>query len=292
MVVKTNGLLLRAHTPSVDRCLLEIDPASQGLRYLAFAVYEITAGDHIWRGGDSMERLAVVLEGRAALRAGTSDFGEVRSRSNVFERTVPPVLLVAPGEPLLIEGRSNSLIAVAEAPGGAVHRTALIGSEQIVVEERGGGKAARRVHHLLPAHVVAGRLLAFEVFTPGGNWSSYPPHKHDREDPPREARLEEIYFYRFARPEGFALHRVYTQDGTLDETVVPRDRDAVIVRSGYHMVGVPVGYDCYYLNVMAGPRRAWQFQVDPDHAWLMDWDPNAPRQGEPSNDRSDEAQSP
>ena len=114
------------------------------------------------------------------------------------------------------------------------------------------------------------------MFTPGGNWSSYPPHKHDTEDPPREAQLEELYFYRFARPQGFALQRVYTADRTLDEVVLARDLDVVLVPRGYHMVGAPAGYDCYYLNVMAGPNRAWHFTVDPDHAWLMNWDPAVP----------------
>ena len=114
------------------------------------------------------------------------------------------------------------------------------------------------------------------MFTPGGNWSSYPPHKHDTEDPPVESRLEEIYFYRFARPEGFAFQRVYTPDRSLDESLAPGDGDVVLVPRGYHPVGVPAGYDCYYLNIMAGPTRAWHFTIDPDHAWLMDWNPGAP----------------
>ena len=107
--------------------------------------------------------------------------------------------------------------------------------------------------------------------TPGGNWSSYPPHKHDTEDPPRESRLEELYYYRFSRPQGFAFARVYTKDGRLDECLAPGDGDLVLVPEGYHPVGVPAGYDCWYLNVMAGPTREWRFTLDPDHAWLMNW---------------------
>jgi 5-deoxy-glucuronate isomerase len=114
------------------------------------------------------------------------------------------------------------------------------------------------------------------VVTPGGNWSSYPPHKHDTNDPPRERQLEELYYYRFRRPRGFAFQRVYTADRSLDEAITPMDGDAVLVPRGYHPVGVPAGYDCYYLNVMAGPIREWRFTIDPDHEWLMDWNPNAP----------------
>ena len=118
------------------------------------------------------------------------------------------------------------------------------------------------------------------MFTPGGNWSSYPPHKHDTENPPVEARLEELYFYQFAKPaQGFAFARVYTADRSLDEAITPMDGDVVLVPEGYHPVGVPAGYDCYYLNVMAGPNRAWYFTLDPDHAWLMNWSPAAPKAG-------------
>jgi 5-deoxy-glucuronate isomerase len=156
--------------------------------------------------------------------------------------------------------------------------------EEILVEARGTGQTARKIHHLLPPTAEAGRLIAFEVFTPGGNWSSYPPHKHDTEDPPREALLEELYFYRFARPQGFAFQRVYTPDRSLDEVMAPGDGDLVLVPAGYHPVGAPAGYDCYYLNVMAGPNRAWHFSVDPDHAWLMNWDPAAPQASRSGSD--------
>jgi 5-deoxy-glucuronate isomerase len=158
-----------------------------------------------------------------------------------------------------------------------VSRTALVPPDEILVESRGEGQTARRIHHLLPPAAEAGRLIAFEVFTPGGNWSSYPPHKHDTEDPPTEARLEELYFYRFARPRGFAFQRVYTPDRVLDETLSPGDGDIVLVPAGFHPVAAAVGYDCYYLNVMAGPNRAWNFTLDPDHAWLMNWTVPAPR---------------
>src|SRR4029079_16054056 len=131
---------------------------------------------------------------------------------------------------------SESLVVIAGAPGGDVGRTACLAPDQILVESRGSGQTARLVPPLLPASEAAGRLIAYEVITPGGNWSSYPPHKHDTEDPPREARLEELYFYRFSRPQGFAVQRVYTADRSLDEVLAPGDGDLVLIPGGYHPV--------------------------------------------------------
>jgi 5-deoxy-glucuronate isomerase len=108
-----------------------------------------------------------------------------------------------------------------------------------------------------------------EVVTPGGNWSSYPPHKHDRDDPPEESLLEETYYHRLRPAQGFAFQRVYSDDGSLDETMAVADGDVVLVPRGYHPVGAAHGYDLYYLNVMAGPRRVWRFRNDPAHAWIV-----------------------
>ena len=114
----------------------------------------------------------------------------------------------------------------------------------------------------------ADSLLVTEVVTPGGHWSSYPPHKHDENDPPRETQLEEVYYHRQRDPRGFALQRVYTADRSLDELVTARDGDVVLVPRGYHTVSQPPGYDGYYLNVMAGPVRRWCVTFDPEHAHL------------------------
>jgi 5-deoxy-glucuronate isomerase len=120
--------------------------------------------------------------------------------------------------------------------------------------------------------MAAEHLLVCEVFTPGGNWSSYPPHKHDRDAAPAETRLEETYYHRINPPQGFAFQRVYTDDRSLDETMAVENHNVVMVPEGYHPVGAPHGYDLYYLNVMAGPERTWIFHNDPDHEWLLQKD--------------------
>lgn len=245
--------------------------------YVGFDARRLSAGASMSAPAEDRERLVLVLEGGARVRVGATDFGILGSRDSVFAEAPAPLVLAAPGQPVEVTADRPSLIAIASAPAGEVRRTASVAPEDVLVETRGTGMTQRRIHHLLPPRAEAGRLIAFEVYTPGGNWSSYPPHKHDTEDPPREALLQELYFFRFTRPTGFAVQRVYTSDRSIDETVTAHDGDIVLVPAGYHVVGAAAGYDCYYLNIMAGPARAWHFTVDPDHLWLMDWDPTDPK---------------
>ncbi|HEY6058037.1 MAG TPA: 5-deoxy-glucuronate isomerase, partial [Candidatus Limnocylindrales bacterium] len=263
------SLLRRASTRPASGAVNVVDRAAAGWSWLDFAAYRLEGGMSVRRPADGDEHVVLVLEGVADVTVGAERHPVVGGRASVFDGPPPPVVLASPGTDLAVRAVGPALVVVAGSPAGPVRRTALIEPRDVAVEERGTGTTARRIHHLLPPAAEAGRLIAFEVFTPGGNWSSYPPHKHDTEDPPHEAYLEEVYFYRFARPAGYALQRVYTRDRSIDEVMAPTDCDVVLVPAGYHPVGVPAGYDCYYLNVMAGPNRAWHFTVDPDHAWLM-----------------------
>ena len=254
-----------------------ITPASAGWQYVSFFDHRLVRGESLQRAAGDVERALIVLEGVATVRAGKDRWSSLGSRQSVFDGVAPPVLLLAPGLELEVEAEAGATVIVAEAPAAELRRTELFEPADIHVETRGHGITERTIHHLLPPSVEAGRLILFEVFTPGGNWSSYPPHKHDTEDPPREAYLEELYYYRFARPEGWGFARVYTPDRELDASFAVGDSDVLLIPRGYHPFGAPAGYDAYYLNVMAGPNRAWHFTVDPDHAWLMDWDPNLPK---------------
>ena len=274
----------RAAPAGPDGATIRIDAATEpadlggaGWHWISFSAHTLEAGASIARPADDREVAVIVLEGVVRIEAAGRSYGEVGSRASVFDPVPAPVLLVEPGQGIEITARGRATVAIAAAPGGDTHVTRLIESASIRVEARGAGQTARTVHHLLPPEAAAGRLIVVEVRTPGGNWSSYPPHKHDTNDPPRECLLEELYYYRFRRPQGFAFQRVYSADRSLDEALMPMHGDAVLVPRGYHPVGVPAGYDCYYLNVMAGPIRQWQFTLDPDHAWLMDWNPNATR---------------
>jgi 5-deoxy-glucuronate isomerase len=114
----------------------------------------------------------------------------------------------------------------------------------------------------------ADRLMAVEVYTPGGNWSSYPPHKHDVHNPPAEVDLDEIYYYRIRQPEGFAFQHLYSGQNSDEQTLKTRDGDVVLVRNGYHPVVAGPGYDIYYLNFLAGSSRALSVTEDPQHVWI------------------------
>jgi 5-deoxy-glucuronate isomerase len=278
----SSDLLRTPSAREADGAVVRVDPATEvadlggrGWEWISFSAHELEPGSRIERPGDGQEVAVVVLDGTVSLVAAGRSFGEVGGRGSVFDARPSPLLLVAPGEGLEIEARDMATIALAAAPGGDVRVTTLVDPGTVRVESRGEGATARTVRHLLPPEAHAGRLIVVEVLTPGGHWSSYPPHKHDEQDLPRETRLEELYYYRFRRPSGFAFQRVYTADRSLDEALTPMDGDLVLVPRGYHAVGVPAGYECYYLNVMAGPVREWRFTLDPDHAWLMDWSPQA-----------------
>jgi len=255
----------------------DLPPEAAGWDYVGFAEYLLTPGQGFERPRSERETAIIVLEGAATISLDARAYPSLGSRDSVFDGPPPPVMLIAPGTDIEVSAETAATIVIGDAPAAEARHTRLIEPDSILAETRGGGQTERRVHHLLPPAEEAGRLLLFEVYTPGGNWSSYPPHKHDTEDPPNESYLEELYYYRFARPEGFAFARVYTADGALDEAFSPQERDVVLIPRGYHPVGQPAGYDGYYLNIMAGPNRDWNFTFDPAHAWLSDWDPKSPR---------------
>jgi 5-deoxy-glucuronate isomerase len=271
------GLLRRSGPPAPDRSVVRTSPLDAVWDWVSIAAYRLAPGDRVARAGDGDEVLVLALEGRIAIDIGSESFAGVGGRRSVFDDGPPGMVLAAPGLDVDLRAATDAYVVIASAPGGDPRSTRLIADADVPLETRGSGQTTRRIRHLLGPAATAGRLIAFEVVTPAGNWSSFPPHKHDRDDPPRETYLEEIYLYRFAGPTGFAVQRVYTADGSLDETIAARDGDLVLVPRGYHVVAAAPGYDCYYLNVMAGPRREWQFTVDPDHAWLMNWDPARPR---------------
>ena len=235
----------RAGTPDPDSGRVhDIRPEDAGWRYVGFAEHRLAAGAGLARPADDHEVAVIVVEGAVSARAGRQRYASLGSRASVFDGPPPPVLLLAPGTDVEIVAETQATVVIADAPGADEHHERLIEAGDIHVETRGHGVTERRIHHLLPPTAPAGRLILFEVFTPGGNWSSYPPHKHDTEDPPREAYLEELYYYRFARPEGWAFARVYTADRTLDESFAPGDGDVILVPRGYHPVGAPAGLRC------------------------------------------------
>ena len=210
----------------------------------------------------------VLLSGKA--RVTTDDFnsGPIGERADVFSG-LPWSVYVPPHREVAIAAEADCEIAICSAPATGKLPARVISPDEVETLTRGKGTNTRHVRNILPETAAAESLLVVEVITPSGHWSSYPPHKHDRDDLPKESLLEETYYHRFSPPQGFALQRVYTDDRELDETMAVGDRDVVLVPRGYHPVGAAHGYDLYYLNVMAGPKRTWRFHNDPAHEWLM-----------------------
>ncbi len=261
-------LLVRPSAPDGDGRIHAVTPASAGWTYTGFEVYDLAPGQRLQRDTGDQEACIVVLSGKAKASAGGEDFGTIGGRDSVFEG--PGWSLYAPAHSsFAIVAQGACEIAVCRAPGTGTLPPRIIAPDEVGQETRGSGSNTRHVRNILPDTAEAESLLVVEVVTPAGNWSSYPPHKHDRNALPAESLLEETYYHRLDPPQGYGVQRVYTDDRSLDETVSFADRDVVLVPRGYHPVGAPHGYDLFYLNVMAGPKRIWRFHNDPAHEWML-----------------------
>jgi 5-deoxy-glucuronate isomerase len=247
-------VLVHSHAPEADGCTIRITPESAGWRYVGFEVYRLGA---VHRTDPERETCVVVLAGRADLAAGGRTWTDV-GRESVFDGD-PVALYVPPAVDWSAEGDAEIAVCTAPAATGAELR--LLDAPRH--ESRGSGGEAREIAHILMDDEPAESLLVTEVITPAGHWSSFPPHKHDRDDPPNERALEETYYHRLRGGRGFALQRVYTDDGGLDESIAIADGDIVLVPRGYHPVAAGARHDLYYLNVMAGPVREWRIATDP-----------------------------
>ena len=266
----TELVVRRTNKPAGEGPVAIVTPESAGWSYVGFEVYELRRGDRIRQSTGARELCAVMLAGQADFTVGSHAWKEVGSRSNVFEGT-PDSVYAPPGQPLEIRASSESCeVALCWAPASRGAEPALIQAAEIKPFRRGSGRTERTIHNILMEDRLAEALLVTEVLTPAGNWSSYPPHKHDTDDPPRETYLEETYYHRMARAEGFAVQLIYTDDRSLDEAIQVRDGDLVLVPRGFHPVAAGPGYDLYYLNVMAGPTRRWLVTTDADHLWQLD----------------------
>jgi 5-deoxy-glucuronate isomerase len=246
-----------------------ITAADAGWSYVGFSLYRLAPGDVAAEATSDREVILVLVEGRARITGAGRDWGEVGERMDLFDRTPPHCLYLPGGTDWRAEATTDAVLAVCTAPAVGAYPAARLGPEGIDLTQRGTGANTRFINNIaMEGRDVAGSLLVTEVFTPAGNWSSYPSHRHDEDDFPRMTYLEETYYHRLKPAQGFAVHRVYTEDGSLDETMTVKDHDVTLVPKGHHPCGAPYGYELYYLNVMAGPIRKWRFQNDPDHDWI------------------------
>jgi len=256
--------------PSGDRGkVVDVTPDSAGWRYVGFALHRLKPGESVSGGEADREVCLVLVSGKADVAAGGQEFGTIGRRMSPFDGKPSSVYAPAGAEWHVI-AETDLELAVCTAPGQPGARPPrLIGEEDNTQEVRGRGNNVRHVTNILPETAEADGLLVVEVITPAGNTSSYPPHKHDQDDLPKESYLEETYYHRINPPQGFAFQRVYTDDRSLDEAMAVEDGDVTLVPKGYHPCATIHGYDLYYLNVMAGPKRTWKFHNAPEHEWLL-----------------------
>jgi 5-deoxy-glucuronate isomerase len=264
-----SDLLVRPHAPDTNGCVLDITPQSAGWQRVGFRVNHLAPGQTIRGGEAGRESCLVILTGTADIAIGSDRFEQLGARASVFDDAEPGAAYAPAGMPYTVTARSEVELAVCSAPGEPGRMPRVIGASDMPKMVRGKGTNTRYVRNVLPEEKSADSLIVVEVITPGGHWSSYPPHKHDTAAPGQETALEETYYHRIDPPQGFAFQRVYTDDRQLDETMCIHDGDLVLVPRGYHPVAAAHGYDLYYLNVMAGPRRSWVIRNDAAHEWML-----------------------
>ncbi|EFL89888.1 5-deoxy-glucuronate isomerase [Ahrensia sp. R2A130] len=276
LLIRPNGSSGKVTDVTIDNTKT---PLSPDWNYVGFGLHRLAAGESVSEVTGDLEALLVIVEGQCSLSADGEDYGLQGRRMSVFDKDadgsrIRPVCLYVPnGTEWSATAETDVTLAVCTAPGKGGHPVRLLSGDDIGAVTRGVGANTRYIHPIaMEEQDFADSLLVTEVFTPAGNWSSYPPHRHDEDDFPRMTYLEETYYHRFDPPQGFGFQRVFTDDGSLDETMTVHNGDTVLVPKGHHPCGAPHGYDMYYLNVMAGPRRAWRFENHPEHEWIVERD--------------------
>jgi len=236
---------------------------------LDFCILRLEAGGEHRIDTGSNEWAIIVLSGLADLTVNGEHHPEFGGRVNVFEGNAS-ALYAPPGSDIKLVASSEFECALASCPSESEGPHQVIGPEEVSTKRVGAWNWRRDVAQVVVDNVPqAQRLVVGETFNPPGNWSSYPPHKHEVDDPPFEVKMEEIYHFRVNPPQGWGIQRIYNDDRSLDETYCIQDGDSVVLPYGYHPVCAAPGYQLYYLWMMAGPTtRKMQPRDDPDHAWV------------------------
>jgi 5-deoxy-glucuronate isomerase len=279
------NLLLRSQDSGGAGVFASVSPAQAGWEYLNMEARRLNSGQR-WGGETgSYEYAHVILGGSCNVYTSAGDFLNIGARESVF-RGKPSAVYLSRSTKFEIEALTDGFeVATCWVRTEEDHPARLVRPEDCAVELRGGANASRQINSILPPGFDCQRIVAVEVYTPGGNWSSYPPHKHDvhridEQGKLLEADLEEIYFYKLNRPEGYAYQRVYTGDGRIDALMMARNHDTVLVPEGYHPVVSAHGYTTYYLNFLAGSAQSLANSDDPAYAWVKsEWtgiDPRLP----------------
>lgn len=259
--------IFHSKTTAGSGVLLELSRERANWEWMSLFVRRLGAGE-VYEPHSKTEEIGLILLGGICVADWGLGETQIGERANVFEG-LPYALYLPAGSRAKLRAISACEIAECRVPSTAKLQPRLVTPGDVSVSLRGGENASRQIVDVMPPGFPGDRLIAVEVYTPGGNWSSYPPHKHEVHNPPAEVDLDEIYYYRFQQPAAYALQRLYSSDGARDRTVTARDGDAVLIRDGYHPVVAGHGYNTYYLNFLAGSARSLANTIDPQHSWVM-----------------------
>jgi 5-deoxy-glucuronate isomerase len=264
---------------------MSFSPETVGWDHLGFRSVKLRQGESIPSHTRNTEIAIVVLGGKCSVTSSAGNWTSFGRRKNVFDGLAHTLYLSIDTD-YVLTAETDADVAICSSPAEKKFPARLITPAQVKVDTRGGGNATRQICSIIAPDDAADRLMVIEVYTPAGNWSSFPPHKHDVHTPPAEVDLEEIYYYRIDRPEGYAIQRVYSYDGKRDETITVRDGELVLIPDGYHPVVAAHGYNIYYLNALSGSARSLAASLDPNYSWVTStWketDPRVPFVLEPS----------
>lgn len=277
-----NLLICPENFPDDADLIVSVTPEIAGWEYIWFQVRRLAKGQSQPFSTDDNELAFINISGLYSVSSNRGDWSAIGGRGSVFEDAAHALYLPRNTE-FTVTAEQAGEYAITWVPTDQDHEPWLIRPEDVAVSVRGGDNVTRQINDLLPSGSPVHRLILVEVYTPGGNWSSYPPHKHDvhvedKDGNVIEADLEEIYFYKIDKPQGYAYQRVYTDENSplqkagfpIDALIRVENNNVVLVPEGYHPVTSAPGYTTYYLNVLAGSTGNLACQDDARYSWVKD----------------------
>ncbi|PWJ58350.1 5-deoxy-glucuronate isomerase [Dyadobacter jejuensis] len=254
-----------------------------GWEHLNFEAKVLDYGEQIKLNSREFEYCIVLLGGNFQVNAQGQSWETGNGRKDVFSGIGHAMYISRRTDFVLTSQQDGTDIAICRVKSDQDHPPQMKRPEEAAIEFRGGDNANRQINSLLEPGFDCHKIVCVEVYTPSGNWSSFPAHKHDERKLDEagkllEANLEEIYFYKIDKPQGYAIQQVYTDDRSLDEIVRVQNNEAVLIPKGYHPVVAGHGYNVYYLNFLAGSDQSLANTTDPDHEWIYGtWKGSDPR---------------
>lgn len=272
LLMPSQNLLVRPHTGS--RIYHRLSAKDAGWNYLNFEARVVDKEETFSENTGDYEYCIVLLGGNFRVSSSKGQWETRNGRKDVFSGIAHTLYLPRKTDFTFTALNDHTDIAICRVATDEDHPPYLKQPEEAAIEFRGGDNASRQINSLLQPGFNCHKIVCVEVYTPSGNWSSYPAHKHDERKVDAngnllEANLEEIYFYKIDKPHGFAIQQVYTDDRSLDEVIKVHNNEAVLVPRGYHPIVAGYGYNVYYLNFLAGSDQSLANTPDPGQEWIF-----------------------